>query len=344
MPAARRFVAEARRGAGDGRRTAARRTRILCRTREGQSKRPPTERHVRASCGVVTMIGAKHRALLALAAAILTVLVGACAGEGGGAPEGVADTGPQHVHGLGVNPADGSLYLATHTGLFRMRRGANAGGRVGDGAQDTMGFAVAGPDRFLGSGHPDPRDDLPPLLGLIESSDGGRTWKSVSLQGEADFHALRAVGPRVVGYDASNARLMVSKDSGRTWTQSRPPAGVIDLAVDPRRPDRIVAATGTGLMTTSDDGASWRRGTGDAGILAWPTSDALYTFADGGDVSVSRDGGVSWERTGDLGGEPAAATADARDSLIVALHDGRIVSSGDGGHTWSEGPWSAGGD
>ena len=195
------------------------------------------------------MIATKHRALLALAAAILTVLVGACAGGGDGAPGAATDTGPQHVHGLGVNPADGSLYLATHTGLFRMRPGADAGGRVGDGVQDTMGFAVAGPDRFLGSGHPDPRDDLPPLLGLIESSDGGRSWEPVSLQGEADFHALRVVGPRVVGYDASDARLMVSDDSGRTWAETLPPAGVIDLAIgsgEPRpdhrrdrgRPDR----------------------------------------------------------------------------------------------------------
>lgn len=287
------------------------------------------------------MIGATHRALLALAAAILTILVGGCAGGGGGAPEGVADTGPQHVHALGMNPADGSLYLATHTGLFRVRRGTDAGGRVGTGAQDTMGFAVAGPNRFLGSGHPDPRTDLPPLLGLIESSDGGRTWNSVSLQGEADFHALRVVGPRVVGYDASNARLMVSHDSGRTWTESSPPAGVVDLAVDPGNPGRIVAATDDGLTTTSDEGATWRPLSGEADILAWPASDALYSFADDGRVTLSRDGGGSWERMGDLGGQPAAATADARDSLIVALHDGRIVSSSDGGRSWSQGAWSA---
>ncbi|WP_348245882.1 WD40/YVTN/BNR-like repeat-containing protein, partial [Salmonella enterica] len=84
--------------------------------------------------------------------------------------------------------------------------------------QDTMGFAVVGPDRFIGSGHPELRDDLPPLLGLISSSDAGRTWEPVSLLGEADFHALDADGARVVGYDASGGRLMRSDDGGRTWT------------------------------------------------------------------------------------------------------------------------------
>jgi hypothetical protein len=36
-----------------------------------------------------------------------------------------------------------------------------------------MGFTIVGPNRFLGSGHPDLRDDLPPLLGLIESTNRG---------------------------------------------------------------------------------------------------------------------------------------------------------------------------
>src|SRR5918992_2246739 len=68
------------------------------------------------------------------------------------------DPGPIHVHGLGINPADGSLFIATHTGLFRVGRDSQRAVRVGDRFQDTMGFSVVGADRFLGSGHPDARD------------------------------------------------------------------------------------------------------------------------------------------------------------------------------------------
>src|SRR5687768_1013784 len=32
----------------------------------------------------------------------------------------VDDPGVSHVHGLGVNPADGTLYIATHHGTFRL--------------------------------------------------------------------------------------------------------------------------------------------------------------------------------------------------------------------------------
>jgi hypothetical protein len=104
----------------------------------------------------------------------------------------IGDPGVSHVHGLGVNPADGTVYVATHTGTFRLTADGKAE-RVGDSYQDTMGFTVAGPDRFLGSGHPDAegfRRGQPPRLGLIESTDAGVNWTSLSLSGEVDFHGL----------------------------------------------------------------------------------------------------------------------------------------------------------
>jgi len=281
----------------------------------------------------------RPRALLVAAITGLALALTACAG-GDASVDAAADIGPEHIHGLGVNPADRSLYIATHTGLFRMPRGSDDIERVGDRLQDTMGFAVAGPDLFLGSGHPDLRDDLPPLLGLIESSDAGRSWEPISLLGEADFHALRVSGSRVVGYDASGGRLMASEDRGRQWTRLGTPGELTDLALDPDDPTRIVATGDAGVVITTDEGATWTRSPTDADILTWPVADALYGFSADGEVVVSRDRGASWERVGELGGEPTAATATGRDTLIVALHDGRILSSGDEGVSWAEGAWS----
>ncbi len=87
-----------------------------------------------------------------------------------------ADPDPIHVHGLGINQADGSLFIVTHTGLFRVGKDSRKAVRIADRYQDTMGFSIVGPNRFLGSGHPDAREQkLPPLLGLIESTDAGKT-------------------------------------------------------------------------------------------------------------------------------------------------------------------------
>jgi hypothetical protein len=137
------------------------------------------------------------RLIVALLLLPVVAFVSGCGASGGVASVAADDPGPEHVHALGVDPADGSLYVATHTGLYRMAPGSESAARVGDQRQDIMGFVVTAPGIFLGSGHPDLRDGLPPLLGLIESSDAGRSWQSVSLLGKADFHSLRARGSQV---------------------------------------------------------------------------------------------------------------------------------------------------
>jgi hypothetical protein len=249
------------------------------------------------------------------------------------------DPGPIHVHGLGINPKDGTLFIATHTGLWRVEKNERQAERVGDRLQDTMGFTVAGSDRFLGSGHPDPRDiedgRLPPLLGLIESTDAGKSWRPISLLGEADFHVLRNAGDRVYGFDATNERLLVSRDKGRTWIEHRPPAPVLDLVADPRRSDRILAATERGLFESGDAGRSWSMRGEAIGLLAWPSANRLYVVNANGRVFVSADSGGEWSPVGDIGGQPAALLATGPRELYVALHDGSIRRSTSGGASWN---------
>jgi hypothetical protein len=249
------------------------------------------------------------------------------------------EPGPIHVHGLGVNPGDGSLYIATHTGLWRVAPDERQAKRVGDRLQDTMGFTVAGPNRFLGSGHPDPRDirdrRLPPLLGLIESTDAGETWRPISLLGKADFHVLRSVRHLVYGFDATNQRLMVSLDGGRTWVQHDAPAPVLDLVPDPRRSRRVLAATEAGLFASGDAGANWQMRSESVGLLAWPSPRRLYAVDGRGRVFLSADSGGRWKVVGDIGGRPAALVATGPRDLYVALHDGTIKRSANGGASWT---------
>jgi len=246
------------------------------------------------------------------------------------------DPGPVHVHGLGVNPKDGALFIATHTGLFRTAKGEQESKRVADRYQDTMGFTVAGPDRFLGSGHPDFQKDpdLPPLLGLIESRDAGESWESVSMLGEADFHVLEALGRRVYGFDSSGERLMVSVDGGERWIERSPPEPLISLAMDPQQPKRIVVAGETRLYLSSTEGRRWRPVKGDPGLLSWPAPNRLYLIHGDGRVSVSRAPGSGWREVGEIGGQPAAFESEGPSDLYAALHDGTVKRSTDGGQSW----------
>ncbi len=244
------------------------------------------------------------------------------------------DPGPEHVHALGLDAESQSLFIATHTGLYRLPPGEARSEPISDRDQDTMGFTVAGPGYFLGSGHPDLREDLPPLLGLIESRDAGETWQSVSLLGEADFHVLRVDGRHVVGYDATSGRIMVSLDEGRTWRDQKPPERLRDLVVHPSSREILVAAGESRLFVSRDGGVTWTSGERKSGLLAWPRGDRLYLLDSSGRTWMSPDGGNRWQPRGHLGAMPAAFTAVDTHILYAATHDGSIKRSSDGGAIW----------
>jgi hypothetical protein len=265
-----------------------------------------------------------------LTAVVLIAALGGCGGDDPAPSEEL-----HHVHGLGVDARSGDLFIATHNGLFVAPAGKASVRRVGESRQDIMGFSVAGPRRFVGSGHPAPGARLPPNLGLIESVDGGRTWRTVSLLGQADFHVLRSAGRTVYGVDSGTGRLMASRDGGRSWDTRDTPAGVLDLAIDPRDAGRVVASTERGMFGSLDGGRRWRPLQGDVGgLLAWPAPRSLYLVDARGQVARSTDGGRRFAAVGDAGGQPVAF-AGVPGGLYVALADATVKSSGDGGATWA---------
>ncbi len=275
----------------------------------------------------------------------LVVLAGACGGASQEAAEGALpvtpipaaeDPGLVHVHGLGVNSADGLVYAATHFGLWQLPEEGQAE-RVGDVAYDLMGFTVVGEDHFRASGHPGVLGDLPPLLGLIETTDGGQSWRSRSLLGDVDFHALRVAHEQVYGWDSTSGAFMVS-DDGEVWDR-RSAAPIFDFVVDPDDPDGVLASVSESLddvrlVRSVDGGRSWEDlDTPPIARLAWETPERLFGVGIDGSVWRSSDGGEQWEQAGGrVGGRPEAFL-DAGDSLFVAA-GGAILASADGGETW----------
>ena len=275
------------------------------------------------------------------AAALASLAIVACGDDGdssdssAGGSNGAAGQGPVHVHGLGINQKDDSIYIATHAGLFRAAAGESKATRVGNSTQDTMGFTVAGADDFLGSGHPGEFENAINPLGLIKSTDGGRSWEAVSLSGEADFHVLRWADGTVYGVDSGSGRLMVSDDRGESWEERPRPAQLVDLAPDPDDPERLMASGEGGIYRSGDGGRRWQGLGGEIGLLAWPSSSRLFHVNARGRVGVSSDGGRSWRRLGQIGGQPAAVLARTDRELYAALPDGTVKRSLDGGRSWS---------
>jgi hypothetical protein len=291
------------------------------------------------------------------AALVLLLIAAALAGCGGddgddananelAVPWVNPDGDPPYIGSLSVNPADSSLFMGTNTGLWRIADGASRPQKVTgelttpDGSGRVSEALVAqftGPDTAIGSGHPAAGQALPPVLGLIRTTDGARTWESVSELGTSDFHALELSSGRIVGALFGQSQVLVSSDDGRSWEGRAAPMALVDLAVDPENPDRWVGTTEQGLFVSDDAGESWRQLEPIPNVrLAWQPGGDVYRVDPGGPVKVSSDGGQSWQERGSTGGEPHAMTVTEDGTVYVALLDGTVKVSDDGGETFTD--------
>ena len=271
-------------------------------------------------------------------AATVLVLASACSSadddsESRSEVPGGAPAEMEHIHGLGVDADDGAVYAGTHYGLFRIANGRAT--RVADRVQDFMGFTVAGPDRFLASGHPGEGQTGPGSVGLIESDDAGKTWQALSLSGEADFHALEYRHDRVFGLNSMTGQLLVSTDM-ESWDELAPRTPMADFAVSPIDPAVLVATTQEGLARSDGSGQGFE--VLDAAplmvLVSWAEDGTLAGVTPDGVVYTAEDPGGQWRERGALGGQPEAFTAHSA-SEIYAAANGSVLISTDGGDTFN---------
>ncbi|MFF3837581.1 F510_1955 family glycosylhydrolase [Streptomyces sp. NPDC001930] len=261
----------------------------------------------------------------------LSLALTACSSSGDRAPETRSASPLSHIHGLGLR--GDNLYVATHQGIYT----PDADGSpvpVGDRRDDFMGFTVTADGHFLASGHPAPGADGPADLGLVASTDSGRTWREKSLAGKVDFHALdTARDATVYGYDSANGLLRVSAD-GVTW-DDRAALRALDIAVSPADPGTVLASTESGVARSTDGGRTFAPGAGRVlAYLSWGAPDALFGVDPDGVLFRGTGGGAGWTRVSTVpGGAPQALTVvDAR-RLFVATGDG-VYESRDAGRTF----------
>ncbi|MCH9732401.1 MAG: exo-alpha-sialidase [Actinomycetia bacterium] len=239
-----------------------------------------------------------------------------------------------HIHAMGINPADATLYAGTHYGVYRFPADQDPE-RVGEVVQDFMGFTVVGPDHFLGSGHPGAQDTSQPgSLGLIESTNGARSWTALSLGGQADFHALVYRHDRVYGQDSHSGTVMISADM-RTWKHGAV-LSAIDLAVSPHDPTDILATTAEGLQRSRDDAETFALlpESPPLVLVSWPDEGPLVGVDAAGTVYTSDDPAASWQARQSLGSRPQALFATG-DGVVYVATEQAIERSNDHGVSFS---------
>lgn len=237
-----------------------------------------------------------------------------------------------HVHGLSVSGQTGQVLLATHDGLFDMTKQPAA--KIG-ATNDLMGF-TGGTDHgvLYASGHPGEGSDLPNPLGLIRSTDAGKTWEQLSRQGESDFHALTATKSGIVGFDGT---LRTSQD-GKSWKTVAADFVPAALAGSPTG-DTVLATTPQGIRRSTDGGQTWK--TVNSGPVVQFAAFASAAEAIGvepdGTVHYSADAGSTWTRKGQIKDTVQAVAAvkgpESHLSIWAATAGGLVVST-DGGATF----------
>ena len=251
-------------------------------------------------------------------------------------PESVA-TGAlpgEHVHGISRDPGSGKVNLATHEGLFVLQPDASWL-QVGPSV-DLMSFAVTGPGTFYASGHPAEGVDLPAPVGLIKSTDGGRTWSVQSLGGQSDFHALAVSSRGVMGFDGA---LRVTSDE-KSWAQGGLTAEPRSLASAPDG-SQVLATTAQGVLSSTDGGGTWAPlGSAPPLVLtAWADSKTVVGLTTDGGLAVSADAGLSWKTSPAqlASGQAISASRDKAGVLeILVVTDTGVLQSRDNGATFTD--------
>lgn len=189
---------------------------------------------------------------------------------------------------------------------------------------------------WVGTGEGSPRNSVNHGNGVYKSIDGGETWRHLGLEESRAIHRilLHPTNPDVAylavpgsPFGDSDVRgVYRTRDGGETWERTLfvdERTGAADLVMDPRNPDKLVAAMwshrrspwdmvsggpGSGVWVTWDGGETWTERTEEDGLpggelgrigLAIAPSDPRVVYAlveaERSEMLRSEDGGRTFE-------------------------------------------------
>jgi len=180
--------------------------------------------------------------------------------------------------------------------------------------------------------------------GVMQSSDGGRTWRAAVSRPNFDAMILSVspASPDVLWMAGHNV-FYQSRDGGTNWTEVRSNLPGLDLhafAASAFEPNLLYAfAVGYGLFRSTDAGETWEPLGGGApraptALATGAVDGTLYVGTQQG-VMISRDGGQSFASAIRVGDAPVTALAAVPngDVLYAGTPQG-VFRSADAGQSW----------
>jgi photosystem II stability/assembly factor-like uncharacterized protein len=210
---------------------------------------------------------------------------------------------------------------------------------------NNVGFAVGGRDNCGGTGC------VPPGAVMLRTTDGGQTWKNVSLplSQKIELQSIHFTD-NLTGFAVGTGVVLSTKDGGDTWQDTSPPnAGAVFMDVKFKdKQNGLIAATSGKLLKTSDGGSNWNVTqpfeVGGVNTLA-KVNDNVVIASAGCGLYKSADFGATWNKiTAFPGSTSALLFTSENEGFAFGMGNysggdfghnyGAIHYTKDGGQTW----------
>jgi photosystem II stability/assembly factor-like uncharacterized protein len=158
------------------------------------------------------------------------------------------------IWGIALDPGKpGRVLVATEVGVYRSGNAGESWRRSSRGLPNTGVRALA----FAGS--------KPSVVyagldrrGVFRSTDGGRSWRPAGLSGTTVLSlAVDPRLPRVVYAATRDYGAFRSDNGGRTWKRLAATGLTASVVIDPAAPDTILLAAGSGVLRSTNRGATF---------------------------------------------------------------------------------------
>ena len=234
-----------------------------------------------------------------------------------------------HIHA--VKAHKDQIILGTHEGVYRYLDEKTVK-RISTETFDVMGLAISSKG-FFASGHPGKGSKLPEPVGLLSSSDGGKSWKNIALSGEVDFHTLETVGDEIYGADSGSGQLMYSSDAGKSWVK-RGANTFSDIALNPKGKGSVLAIKDGKLHRSTNALKSSKQIDLPFQIGSIDWIDGSLIAAAGKDLYQSSNAGTTWKKLASLPASIGIITQSSQ--LIAVVVGGAIYASTNKGKTFKK--------